>query len=148
MNTDYKDIGEYFKNKNINQVTLKDLRSAILSIRARKFPNLNKFGTAGSFFKNPTVSRNFYERLQEKYPQIPAYLVGKNFRIPLAWILDNVVSLKGFRKGSVGLYEKQPLVLVNFGGASANDVKNLANEITQIIKEKVEIEIEQEVVCL
>ena len=43
----------------------------------------------------------------------------------MAWILDNVCGLKGFRKDKVGLYENQPLVLVNFGGASASDVKNL-----------------------
>lgn len=143
----YKDIKEYFKNKSGDEITLKDLRSAVLSIRSKKFPDLNDFGTAGSFFKNPTVSRSFYERLQEEYSKIPGYPVGdKNFRIPLAWILDNVCSLKGFKKGKVGLYKNQPLVLVNFGGASANDVKKLADEIRQEVKEKVGIETEQEIV--
>lgn len=149
LNTNYKDIREYFENKNIDEITLKDLRSAVLEIRAKKFPDLNKFGTAGSFFKNPTVVKNFYEQLREKYPKIPAYPVGgENFRIPLAWVLDNVCGLKGFRKGAVGLYENQPLVLTNFGGASANDVKNLADEIKQKVKEKTGIEIEKEVVCV
>lgn len=147
LNTGYKDISEYFKNKRGSQIVLKELRSAVLEIRSKKFPDLNKFGTAGSFFKNPTVNRNFYEQLREKYPKIPAYPVGgENFRIPLAWILDNVCGLKGFRKGAVGLYENQPLVLTNFGGASANDVKNLASEIARTVKEKTGIEIEKEVV--
>lgn len=146
LNVSYKDILEYLENKNIDEITLKDLRSTVLLIRAKKFPDLKIYGTAGSFFKNPAVSRNFYECLQEKYPQIPAYSVGENFRIPLAWILDNICGLKGSRKGAVGLYEKQPLVFVNFGGASANEVKNFANEIIRIVKEKVGIEIEPEVV--
>ncbi|MDE1988123.1 MAG: UDP-N-acetylmuramate dehydrogenase [Patescibacteria group bacterium] len=149
LNMKYKDIREYFENKNVGEITLKDLRSAVLEIRSKKFPNLNKFGTAGSFFKNPTVNKNFYESLREKYPQIPTYPVGgENFRISLAWILDNICGLKGFKKGAVGLYENQPLVLTNFGGASANDIKNLADEIARTVKEKIGIEIDPEVVCV
>lgn len=150
LNTDYKDVALICHSRgggNLDSINLKNLRSVILEIRAKKFPDLNKFGTAGSFFKNPTVAKNFYEQLREKYPNIIAYSVDdESFRIPLAWILDNVCGLKGFRKGAVGLYENQPLVLTNFGGASANDVKNLSNEIKQKVKEKTGIEIEPEVV--
>lgn len=170
LNTSYKDIKEYFENisfchsrengnpdsikvgldsrfRGNDSITLKHLRLAILSIRAKKFPDLKKFGTAGSFFKNPTITRNSYEQLREKYSQIPAYPVGgENFRIPLAWVFDRICDLKGFRKGAVGLYENQSLVLTNFGGASANDVKNFADEIARTVKEKTGIEIEKEVI--
>lgn len=155
LNTNYKDIALFCHSRGngnpdsvvSKEITLKDLRSAILEIRSKKFPDLKIYSTAGSFFKNPTVSRKFYEQLREKYPQIPAYEVGdENFRIPLAWILDKVCGLKGFRKGKVGLYENQSLVLVNFGGASANDIKKLADEITRTVKAKIGIEIELEVV--
>ena len=146
LNTSYKDIKEYFKDKSANNISLKELRNAILEIRSKKFPDLKKFGTAGSFFKNPTVGRKFYEQLRKKYPQIPAYAVDENFRIPLAWILDKVCDLKGFKKGKVGLYRNQPLVLVNFGGASSNDVKKFADEIARTVKIKIGINIELEVV--
>ena len=149
INTRYKDIKEYFKSKNNREITLKNLSSAILEIRAKKFPDLKTYGTAGSFFKNPTVSAEACEKIREKYPQIPAYPVSdENFRIPLAWILDHICGLKGFRKGKVGLYENQPLVMVNFDGALSNDVKEFANKIALIVKEKVGIEIEEEVVCV
>lgn len=149
LNTSYKDIREYFENKNTSKISLIDLRSAVISIRARKFPDLKIYGTAGSFFKNPTVNKNFYESLREKYPQVPSYPVGgENFRISLAWILDNVCGLKGFKKGAVGLYKNQPLVLTNFSGASANEIKNFANEIARTVKEKTGIEIEKEVVLM
>lgn len=147
LHMDYKDVKDYFINKNIDEVTLKDLRSAVLKIRSKKFPDLKVYGTAGSFFKNPTIDRNSYEQLHKKHPQIPSYPIGdENFRIPLAWVLDHICGLKGFRKGAVGLYENQPLVLVNFGGASAKEIKNFSDEIAQIVREKTRIEIEREVV--
>lgn len=156
LNTNYKDIGEYLKNIplhhsngciNPDSVNLKSLRSAVLEIRAKKFPDLNFYGTAGSFFKNLTVNAKIIEKLREKYPQIPSYYInGENFRIPLAWVLDNVCKFKGFRKGKVGLYENQPLVLINFGGASSDNIKKFADEIALRVKEKVGIDIEVEVV--
>ena len=79
---------------------------------------------------------------------MPAFREGEGFvKVPLAWILDKVCGLRGWRdsSGHVGLYEKQPLALVNLGGATAAEVAEAASTIAGIVKEKTGIEIEWEV---
>ena len=152
LNIEYKDVKNYFIEKGIIP-TLQEVRKTILEIRKGKFPDLSKYGTAGSFFKNPIIKKEQYEKLLKEYPSIPHYEIYTasggidelNMKIPLAWILDNVCNIKGIRKGNVGVYEKQPLVLVNWGGATAQEVKKYAEEITILVKQKTGIDIEPEV---
>ena len=66
-------------------------------------------------------------------------------KLPLAWVLDNICNLKGYAKGNVKLFEKQPIVLVQTGGASAEEVEAFAKEIAGRVKDKTGIEIEWEV---
>ncbi|NQV88645.1 MAG: UDP-N-acetylmuramate dehydrogenase [Parcubacteria group bacterium] len=148
LNTNYSDVKKYFVEKNIKDPTISDLRSAILEIRASKLPDLKKYGTAGSFFKNPIISKKDYEELKKKYPEIVSYeVVGQNdvMKVSLAWILDKICGLRGAREGNIGTYENQPLVIVNFGGGTTTEIENLANRIISTVKEKTGIIIEQEV---
>ncbi|MCR4334872.1 MAG: UDP-N-acetylmuramate dehydrogenase [Patescibacteria group bacterium] len=145
LNIEYKDLRNYFFEKNVAP-TLEKVRKAVLEIRGKKFPDLSKYGTAGSFFKNPIINKLQYEKLLEKYPLLPNYYVDENnVKIPLAWVLDNICNLKGVRKGDIGTYEKQPLVLVNWGHATAKEVKEYAEKIANCVKEKIGIDIELEV---
>ncbi len=143
--TSYKDVAAYFERlKKIP--TLTDVRAAIIEIRKGKFPDLNKYGTAGSFFKNPIITREHYQKLLLTYPAMPHYPVGNcHVKIPLAWILDNVCNIKGARRGDVGSYPQQALVLVNWGNATAVEVKAYAQEISSLVKSKSGIDIEPEV---
>ncbi|MBI2577216.1 MAG: UDP-N-acetylmuramate dehydrogenase [Candidatus Wildermuthbacteria bacterium] len=144
--TDYKDVGRYLKEHAISNPTLPQIRKAILEIRGGKFPDLRIMGTAGSFFKNPIISEERYKTLLTRFPELPSYkAAGNSFKIPLAWILDYVCKIKGIRKGNVGAFEKQPLVIVNFGGAVADEVKQFVEEIRYDVKEKTGIEVEYEV---
>jgi UDP-N-acetylmuramate dehydrogenase len=156
MNLEYKDIKTYFEVKKIINPTLKDVRCAILDIRSNKLPDIRKLGTAGSFFKNPIILRTKYNELLTKYPSMPSYSVDEQgestnsdesffVKIPLAWILDNVCNFKGYRDGDVGVYKNQALVIVNFGHATAFEIKALAQNITESVFEKTNIEIEPEV---
>jgi UDP-N-acetylmuramate dehydrogenase len=146
-NISYKDVAHFFETEiqKGKTPTVSDVRSAIIKIRSEKLPDIKKYGTAGSFFKNPIISAEKYAELLEKFPGMPSYLVGGDKKIPLAWILDKVCGLNGYREGNVGLYETQPLALVNFGGASSTEIKNFAEKISNIVKEKIQIEIEWEV---
>jgi UDP-N-acetylmuramate dehydrogenase len=69
-------------------------------------------------------------------------------KVALGWILDRVLSLKGFREGNVGLYEQQALVLVNYGGATADEVQSFSERIIQKIFDATEIHVEREVVTI
>ncbi len=125
---------------------LSDLRNAILSIRSRKLPPLDKFGTAGSFFKNPIISKKEYEEFKKKFPDCPANPVRKNkIKISAGWLLDKACNLKGAREGDAGLYENQALVLVNYGSASASEIKSFAEKAVACVLEKTGIILEREV---
>jgi UDP-N-acetylmuramate dehydrogenase len=142
-NIDYKDLKEYFAGKTPN---LREVRDAVLKIRSGKFPPLHKYGTAGSFFKNPIIGLSQLDTLKSKFPDVPSFSQGKNlFKVPLAWILDKVCGFKGLKTERVGLYEKQPLVLVNLGEATAHEIAVFAEKIKEEVKKHTGIEIEREV---
>lgn len=142
----YKDLKEFFEQKGNLTPSLSKIREAVIEIRKNKLPDWHTIGTAGSFFKNPIITTERYISLIKKFPTLPSFEVDlQHVKVPLAWILDKICGLKGFREGDVGLYEKQPLAFVNFGSAQAKDVKNLAQKISEIVKEKTDIDIEWEV---
>lgn len=140
----YKDLAERFSN--IAAPALFEIRKAILEIRAGKFPDWHVFGTAGSFFKNPLISAEQGKELLLQYPELPLYpQPNGQVKVSLGYILDKICNLRGYREGEVGLFDKQALVLVNYGNASATDIKNFANKISQIVFDKTKIKIEMEV---
>ena len=124
----------------------KEVRETVLKIREEKLPDWHKLANAGSFFKNPTISQDKFTELKNNFPQIPGFPEsGDKVKVPLAWILDNICGLKNYREGNVGLYEKQPLILVNYDNATEKEVSAFAEKIKNIVKEKTGIEIEAEV---
>lgn len=128
------------------QATPQLLRETVLTTRAEKLPDWSKLGTAGSYFKNPIITSEKYAELVSKYSDLPNFPAGEGqVKIPLGFVLDKICGLKGYKLGPVGLYEKQALVLVNFGGANARDVKNLVAEIKKNIFEKIGVNVEEEV---
>ena len=127
-------------------IKVSDVREAVLKIRNEKLPDWHKVGTAGSFFKNPIITESKYNELKEKFPELPGFSESKGkMKVPLAWIMDNICNLKGYKEGKVGLYEKQPIVLVNLGGASEKEVLIFFEKIIKTVKEKTGIEITAEV---
>ena len=155
----YKDLKNHFANAS-GTPSLREVRDAVIKIRAKKFPDLSKTGTAGSFFKNVVISRNDHEELLKQYPMMPSFPIGAPdgvqdmvqakpakpmVKVPTAWIVDNVCGFKGVRRGDVGVYENQAIVLVNFGNGTAQEVKNLADEMTVSVKRKTGITIFPEV---
>lgn len=120
--------------------------AAIRAIRAGKFPCAPGEGTAGSFFKNPVVSSAAYEALSKRFPELPSFPVSPGtVKVPLAWILDRVLNLKGYAVGPVRLYERQPLVIVARAGATARDIDAFANDIAARVREATGLTIEREV---
>ncbi|HYF29449.1 MAG TPA: UDP-N-acetylmuramate dehydrogenase [Candidatus Paceibacterota bacterium] len=128
--------------------------AAVRSIRARKFPDLAVCGTAGSFFKNPIISEEKYTKLAVRFgditeihgaiPRYPLQREGE-VKIPLAYILDKVLGMRGYRIGPVHLFNAQPLVLVADEGATQQDIDALANDVAQKVFEATGIAIEREV---
>lgn len=122
----YKDLAQSTLTA---ESSVHEVRDVVLAIRNQKFPSLDTHGTAGSFFKNPHITHAAYARLKERYPLIPGYIEGDLVKVPLAWILDNVLHLKGYTHGHASLYERQPLVMVATRGATTQEILALADEV-------------------
>ena len=144
----YKDIEERIKSSYSPQ-TPSEMRELIIDIRAKKFPDHNLLGSAGSFFKNPVITQEKFKEIKNRFPQIPFYSVrGEGVKIPLAFILDKVLKMKGVRVGNVGLYGRQPLVVVAYKGATQKEISCFTDDVKNKIKNITGIDIEREVVFL
>jgi UDP-N-acetylmuramate dehydrogenase len=124
--------------------SLERVRAAVLNLRGDKLPDPDKTGNAGSFFMNPVVNDSVFNALKSKHPDIPSYPAPNGVKLSAAWLIEQC-GYKGVRHGSVGVYEKHSLVLVNFGGATGNDVALLAEEIMAAVNKKFNIELKPEV---
>lgn len=125
--------------------TLANIRDAVCAIRRSKLPDTAEIGNAGSFFKNPIVDVATAEELLSRYENMPTYPAADGCRkIAAGWLIDQA-GMKGYRKGNVGVHDRQALVLVNFGGATGNEVIALAQEVQRAVYEKFGIRIEPEV---
>ena len=146
LKTDYGAIEQVFQNKGITKPGIKDVADAVIEIRRSKLPDPKEIGNAGSFFKNPLVDKITLKKLLDVYPNMPYYKTDKQelFKIPAGWLIDQA-GWKGKRFGNVGVHHKQALVLVNYGGATGQDIKNLADKIMADIRQKYDIILQPEV---
>lgn len=128
---------------------LSAIRDAVCEIRSKKFPDWNVIGTAGSFFKNPIISEPQFKALLKKYPDLPGHpMTEHEVKVPLGWILDHVLDVRGYREGNVGTYEGQALVVVNHGDATAAELETFARSLTQKVFDATHIVVEWEVTKL
>ncbi len=142
---DYGNIRSELERRGISEPTAQQLRQVIIEIRQAKLPDPKVQGNAGSFFMNPVVSRDKYEKLAAQYPQIPHYTIDeKNEKIPAGWMIEQC-GWKGRSLGRAGVHDKQALVLVNLGGATGQEIVNLCNAIRHDVKERFDIDIHPEV---
>ena len=126
------------------QLSIAQVRQAIIDIRNAKLPDPKVQGNAGSFFMNPVVSREKFLSLQKDYPQMPYYEVEGGVKIPAGWMIDQC-GWKGKALGRAGVHDKQALVLVNLGGASSEEIITLCNNICKDVYDKFGIDIHPEV---
>lgn len=127
------------------KLTLERVRQVVIEIRRAKLPDPDEIGSAGSFFMNPVISEVHYNRLLVDYPQMPGYPAGSGLvKVPAAWLIDKC-RWRGKSQGGAAVYDKQCLVLVNRGSATANDVMQLADRIKTSVCQTFCIEINPEV---
>lgn len=145
LNTSYGAIESELSSKGITNPTIKDISDAVITIRQSKLPNPKEIGNSGSFFKNPVISKEHFEKLQKNYPDIPSYVISDTeIKVPAGWLIEQS-GFKGKRFGNYGVHEKQALVLVNYGDASGKEIYELAQKIQRTIKDTFDIDLEIEV---
>ncbi|HEY5392085.1 MAG TPA: UDP-N-acetylmuramate dehydrogenase [Hanamia sp.] len=145
FNISYGAIEAELQKINVENLTVKSISEAVIRIRTSKLPDPAIIGNAGSFFKNPVISKKLFEEKQMDQLNIPFYNAGEeNLKIPAGWLIEKC-GWKGYRKNDVGCYEKQALVLVNYGNATGKEIYDLSEEIKISVKEKFNIDLEREV---
>ena len=128
------------------QLTSAQVREAVVAVRARKFPDWTKVGTAGSFFTNPIITNAQAKELQVRYPDLPVYKVSSSHsKIALGYVLDKVCRLKGYRLGEVMLSPAQALVLIAYEGATASEILTFSDEIAKRVYKETGLNITREV---
>lgn len=127
-----------------DRLTPAALREAVIGVRRAKLPDPEVTGNAGSFFMNPVVSEDKYRQLLSVYPSMPAYKVAGGVKLPAGWLIDRC-GWKGRSLGRAGVHPKQALVLVNLGGATAEDIMRLAATIEADVADKFGVAIKPEV---
>ena len=145
LHLEYGNIKTYLEQNGIENPTLQQLHDAICAIRDAKLPDVKQIGSCGSFFKNPVISAAQFEALQKDYPNIPHYdEPNGKVKVPAGWLIEQA-GWKGWRNEHVGVYEKQALVLVHYGGGTGQDIVELAKKIQVSVEEKFGITISPEV---
>ena len=146
------DYGGVRKAMEGKEITALSIRDTIIGIRRTKLPDPEEIGSAGSFFCNPVIERDHFERIvaiakAENGPEyeVPHYDVGERVKVPAAWMIDQC-GFKGMKLGGAQVYPKQPLVIVNATGeATPDEIIALETKVIGTIREKYGIELHPEV---
>ena len=129
------------------------IRKVIIKIRKEKLPEPSVMGSAGSFFKNPVISAEHFARIEAAAKaelgadyKVPHYdLPDGTVKVPAAWMIEQC-GWKGRRSGGAAVYDKQPLVIVNYtGDAYPEEIIGLERRIIASVKEKFGVELHPEV---
>ena len=147
---DYGHLNDCFDN--VSTLTPSLVRNRILEIRSKKLPDVEKVGSAGSFFKNPVVDAETHADFVQRVKTVlgsdataPAFKVGECYKLSAAWLIDRA-GLKGYQIGNVATWHTQPLVIVNATGkASPEEVLQLENLIIERVRDTFGITLHPEV---
>ena len=145
FNTSYGAIEQELERMHVTELSLKNISQAVINIRQQKLPDPKKIGNSGSFFKNPIISNQKVELLKQEFENIPVYPVNETeSKVAAGWLIDQA-GWKGKTFDTYGVHKNQALVLVNYGGATGQQVFDLSEQIIEDIKRKFGVELEREV---
>ena len=111
----------------------------ILTERAPKFVGFS----AGCIFKNVEMSSEEMKEFKDKFPDFPDQYV-KYRKVPAAWVIDKC-GLKGKEIGRAQVSEKHAGIIINNGGATAENVIMLVSIIKQKVRDSFGIQLMEEI---
>lgn len=145
LNTSYGDIQKTLDEMGVKKPSIKSVSEAVIKIRQSKLPDPSLLGNAGSFFKNPVVTKLMFEKLKKEYPFIPGYEQPNDLvKVPAGWLIEQC-GWKGKVIGNIGVHKNQALVLVNYGNGKGEELRKLAFDIQSSVIEKFGVELMPEV---
>ncbi len=145
LNTSYGAIRDILEKQGVADPGIRNIYDAVIAIRRAKLPDPAVLGNSGSFFKNPVVEESVFQVLRAERPEMPVFVIDEHqYKIPAGWLIEQC-GWKGKRVGNVGCYEKQALVIVNYGGASGREVYDHGIRVRESVKERFGIDLSMEV---
>ena len=145
LNTGYGAINEWLALSECTEPTVRDVANAVIQIRSSRLPDPGVMPNAGSFFKNPVIEKQHFQRLREQYKNIPGYTQqDTRIKIPAAWLIEQC-GWKGHRRANCGVYRHHALILVNHGDASGEQIMQLVSDIQRSVQQQYSIQLEPEV---
>ena len=139
----YAALQQWLDAQDIKELSAQAIFDAVVAVRQSKLPNPESLPNAGSFFKNPVVSKECFEGLSQTYPDMPNYPDVSGVKLAAGWLIDQC-GWKGLYRERVGVHKDQALVLVNHAGGSRSDIDELANDIKQSVLDRFSVHLEQE----
>lgn len=141
----YGDVKKHLEEMEVKEPTIQDIAKVIKDIRSSKLPDPKLLPNCGSFFKNPIIALDAFERLINVYPEAPHFKVDDQLiKVPAGWLIEKA-GWKGKRIGKVGMHEKQALVLVNYENATGKEIYEFSEMVKNDILSKFGIDLEREV---
>ena len=145
FNLSYKSLSDELKNTPEHELTIEAVSEAVKNIRRSKLPDPELLGNAGSFFKNPEMDNETFQLFINKFPDAIYFKQSDNtYKISAGWLIEKC-GYRGKRIGNVGAYEKQALIITNYGGATGNEILEFAQKIISDVKSNFGIELISEV---
>ncbi len=144
---DYGGLADRFARQAPREIAPEAVRKAVIELRQSKLPDPRTLANAGSFFKNPVVGEAEYQALAARWPGLVAFSHPRGHKLAAGWLIERA-GWKGRRLGPVGMHKDQALVLVNYGGARADDVLALAGAVRDEVRALFGVTLEQEPVLL
>lgn len=145
LNISYGAIQQTLAEQGITEPSIKDISNAVIKIRQSKLPNPAELGNSGSFFKNPEITQQQYDSIKNNYPDLVGYPTASGLvKLAAGWLIEQC-GFKGKVIGNTGAHKHQALVLVNYGGATGNEIWQLALDIQKSVQQKFGVKIEPEV---
>ncbi len=145
LRTEYESLRSYLRQQGIHEPSQQQVFKAVIQVRQSRLPDTQKLGSCGSFFKNPVLPSEQVDRLKTHFPDVKTYPMPDGYiKVAAGWLIDKAVG-KGFRKGQVGTYDQQALVIVHHGGANGDQVREFASFIQGEVLDMFGISLEAEV---
>lgn len=143
-NLSYAELAHCSALAGLSVPTASEIGAAVVALRRSKLPDPVTTGNAGSFFKNPVISRSRSDALAAQHPDLARYpQADGRVKLAAAWLIE-ACGWKGRDLGLAGVYEKHALVLVNRGGASGAGVVRLAAAIQADVQQRFGVRLEPE----
>jgi UDP-N-acetylmuramate dehydrogenase len=144
----YPELQRYVDERGIAADDLTGVRSSVIAIRRRKGmvldPSDPDTRSDGSFFMNPILTAAHYDDFARIAPEAPHFPAGEEVKLSAAWLIEHAGFGKGFVHGNVGLSSKHTLAVINRGGGTAREVRELVSMIQERVREKFGVEIHPE----